>query len=90
MAKFKEYQSSPDDNLSINLNDYLPSNHLCKQIEQIIADLDTSAIEATYSILGQGGLHPKLMLGIIFYGYAVGICSGRKLAQAYQEQIPFI
>ena len=90
MAKFKKYQSGTDYNLAINLNDYLPADHLCKQIEQIIGDLDTSTIEATYSNLGQGGLHPKLMLGIIFYGYAVGIRSGRKLAQACQEQLPFI
>jgi len=90
MAKFKEYKTGTDHNLVINVSDYLPADHLCKQMEKIISGLDTSAIEATYSDLGQNALHPKLLLGIIFYGYAVGIRSGRKLAAACQEQLPFI
>jgi len=47
-------------------------------------------MEAKYSELGQNALHPKLMLCIIFLGYMVGIRSGRKLAQACGEQLPFI
>jgi transposase len=90
MAKFKEYKTGSDHNVVINLSDYLSADHLCKQMEKIISGLDTSAIEASYSDLGQNALHPKLMLGIIFYGYAVGIRSGRKLAEACQEQLPFI
>ena len=90
MAKFKAYKTGSDYNVVINVSDYLPADHLCKQIEKIISSLNTSALEATYSDLGQNALHPKLMLGIIFYGYAVGLRSGRKLAEACQEQLPFI
>lgn len=90
MAKFKKYEIGSDHPLVIDLSHYLPDHHLCKQIEKIIFDLDTSMIEATYSEIGQNALHPKLMLNIIFYGYMVGIRTGRKLAQACEEQLPFI
>lgn len=44
-------------------------------------DLDTEAIEAKYSFLGQQTYHPKLLLSVLFYGYATGVRSSRKLAE---------
>ena len=90
MAKFKKYEIGSAHGVVINLGSYLPEEHLCKQIEKIVWDLDTHVIEATYSELGQNALHPKLLLSVIFYGYCEGIRSGRKLAQACSEQLPFI
>lgn len=90
MAKFKKYQIGSDHPIVIDLDDYVPEDHLSKKIEKIISELDTGAIEAKYSELGQNALHPKLMLSILFYGYASGIRSGRRLAKACREQLPFI
>jgi transposase len=90
MAKFKNYEIGSDHSVVIDLSQHLPFEHLSKQMEKIISSLDTSAIEATYSGLGQNALHPKLLLSIIFYGYAVGIRSGRKLAKACEENLGFI
>jgi len=63
---------------------------VCKQIESIVSELDTSSLEANYKSIGQNALHPKLMLSVIFYGYTEGIRSGRKLSKACEENIPFI
>ena len=90
MSKFKTYKIGSDYDMVISLGDYLSADHLCKRLEKIVSTLDTSAIEGSYSDLGQNALHPKLMLSILFYGYAVGMRSGRKLATACQEQLPFI
>jgi len=90
MAKFKEYKIGFDQHVVIDVGQYLSEDHRCKQIEKIVSNLDTSQIEAKYSDLGQNALHPKMMLSIIFYGYTVGIRSGRKLSQACEEQLPFI
>lgn len=90
MATFKDYDIGDNYSVVFDLGTLLPSDHLCKQIENIVNDLDTSAIERHYSNVGQNALHPKLMLCIIFYGYAQGIRSGRKLAKACEESIPFI
>ena len=90
MSKFKKYEIGSAHGVVIDLGSYLPEAHLCKQIEKIVWELDVSLIEATYSELGQNALHPKLLLSVIFYGYCEGIRSGRKLAQACSEQLPFI
>lgn len=90
MEKFKEYETGESTSVMINLGNYLPGNHLCKEVEAIVSSLDTSELEKDYSRLGQKALHPKLMLSVIFYGYIVGIRSGRKLAAACMENLAFI
>lgn len=57
-----------------------PPNHLSRLIQHIIEKLDTSSIEDTYSHLGQNSYPPKILIKLLFYGYATGIRSGRKIA----------
>ena len=90
MATFKKYDIGESSPVILNLGLYLSEDHLCKQIEKIVSELDTVQLESKYKSTGQNALHPKLMLSIIFYGYATGIRSGRKLATACAENIPFI
>ena len=90
MATFKKYETGHAHGVVIDVGSYLAEGHLCKQVEKIVTKLDTSAIEAAYSERGQNALHPKLMLSVIFYGYMEGIRSGRKLAKACKENLPFI
>jgi len=90
MSTFKKYQIGEEYKVVIDLGSYLSSDHLCKKIESIVSELDTKKIESNYSPKGQNALHPKLMLSVIFYGYTQGLRSGRKLATACEESIPFI
>ena len=90
MATFKKYDIGEESSVVLDLANYLSSDHLCKQIEQIVSDLDTSSIEEQYSDLGQHALHPKLLLSVLFYGYATGVRSGRRLSIACRENLPFI
>ena len=90
MATFKKYDIGEASPVVLDLANHLSSDHLCKQIEQVVSDLDASCIEEQYSGLGQHALHPKLLLSIIFYGYTTGIRSGRKLSIACRENLPFI
>ncbi len=59
----------------------IPEEHLCRFVKQVVLSLDTESIEAKYSFLGQNSYHPKLLLCLLFYGYATGIRSSRKLAE---------
>lgn len=90
MATFKKYEIGEDYKVVLDLGLHLSSEHLCKKIESIVSQLDTTEIEAKYSSLGQNALHPKLMLSIIFYGYTQGVRSGRKLSTACEESLPYI
>jgi len=90
MSTFKKYEIGEEHKVVIDLGSHLSSDHLCKKIESIVSELDTKEIESNYSPKGQNALHPKLMLSVIFYGYTQGLRSGRKLATACEESIPFI
>ena len=90
MAAFKTYDISDNYSLVLDIVSMLPCDHLCKQVEKIVNELDTDIIENQYSNLGRKALPPKLMLSVIFYGYMTGIRSGRKLSIACAENIGFI
>lgn len=90
MAKFKKYQTGIDQEIVLNITSLLPKNHLVYFIENCVSQLDTSELESGYSELGQSGFHPKMLLSVLFYGYIKGIRSGRKLAEACEENVGFI
>jgi transposase len=62
---------------------------LARFIVTIIAQLDLSVIYAHYAPVGGVPMAPEILLGILFYGYATGLFSSRKLEKATYESIPF-
>lgn len=90
MATFKKYDIGESITVQLDLSTYVAKDHLCKQLEQIVSELDTSALEIGYSEIGQRAYHPLMLLCIIFYGYTIGIRSGRKLSNACKEHISFL
>ncbi len=55
----------------------------------MIAQLDLSAIYARYAPVGRIPIAPEILLGLLFYGYATGVFSSRKIERATDESIPF-
>ncbi len=47
----------------------------------MVFSLDTEEIEVNYSFIGQRTYHPKLLLSVLFYGYATGVRSSRKIKE---------
>lgn len=72
------------------IEDYLEEDHLARLICSICALLDLSKIESKYDVLGQHAYSPRMMVGILFYGYSTGIRSSRKLAAACRERLDFM
>jgi transposase len=75
--------------LKISMRDVLPSEHLARFIVDMIAQLDLSEIYDQYSDQGAPPYAPEVLLGLLFYGYATGVFSSRKLEKATYEVIPF-
>src|SRR5215210_7051825 len=75
--------------LTVRLGDCLPSTHLARFVVDTIAQLDLSALYARYGKRGGPSYAPELLLGLLFYGYATGVFSSRKLERATYESIPF-
>jgi transposase len=76
-------------NQTITIRDVLPPDHLARFIVRVISWLDVSAIYAKYSDEGGEAYAPELLLGLLFYGYATGVFSSRKIEKATYESIPF-
>jgi transposase len=74
---------------TITIRDVLPPDHLARFIVRVISWLDLSAIYAKYSDEGGEAYAPELLLGLLFYGYATGVFSSRKIEKATYESIPF-
>ncbi len=70
--------------------DLLPSEHECYVYRDLIAQLDTSTLEATYSVKGQNAYHPRLILGILIYSYSHGIFSSRQMERQCNENVAFM
>jgi transposase len=82
-----DYEKALDQ--TITIRDVLPPDHLARFIVRVISWLDMSAIYAKYSDEGGEAYAPELLLGLLFYGYATGVFSSRKIEKATYESIPF-
>lgn len=74
---------------TVTLAECLPDNHLARFIVGIITLLDLSALYARYAPVGGEAIAPEILLGLLFYGYATGVFSSRKIEQATYDLIPF-
>jgi transposase len=85
--KTADYDATLD--VTVRLGDCLPADHLARFVVDMIAQLDLSAIYARYGTRGGSPYAPEILLGVLFYGYATGVFSTRKLERATYETVPF-
>ncbi len=71
------------------ISDWLPDNHLAKFVVEIVDQLDISAIEEQYAPRGGTPYCPRMLLSLLFYGYATGVFSSRKLEKATYDSVAF-
>jgi transposase len=74
-----------------SLIDWLPKDHMVFFLRDVLEKIDLSPITSVYEREERGfpPYHPKVMTGILLYGYATGIWSSRKLAKRCQEDVAF-
>jgi transposase len=74
---------------TVTIEECLSPNHLARFVVGILALLDLSPIYAHYAPIGGEAYAPEILLGLLFYGYATGLFSSRKIEKATHESIPF-
>ena len=72
-----------------SMNDWLPEGHLARFIIEIVGQLNLTAIKSAYAGRGSKAHHPEMLLALLFYGYATGVFSSRKLEQATYDSVAF-
>jgi len=72
-----------------SMEDWLPEGHLARFVVEIVGQLDLAAIKSAYAGRGSKAHHPEMLLALLFYGYATGVFSSRKLEQATYDSVAF-
>lgn len=72
-----------------SLQDWLPEKHLARFVVDIVDGLDLSELESCYGGGGKQAYHPAILRALLFYGYATGVFSSRKLEQATHDSVAF-
>ena len=74
---------------TVSLDEALAANHLARFVVEIVAQLDLSPVYARYAPQGGEAIAPEALLGLLFYGYATGVFSSRKIEKATHEHLAF-
>lgn len=72
-----------------SVQDYLPEGHLARFVVEIVDSLDLNHLSAAYSGKGSKPYHPSVLVALLFYGYATGVFSSRRLEKACKDSIAF-
>ena len=87
--KFRTVNYEESINQTVRLAEVLPASHLAWFVVNVIGQLDLGPIYKRYAEQGGEAIAPDILLGLLFYGYATGVFSSRKIEKATYETIPF-
>lgn len=90
MKKFKPYQPNQTILFPPSPRDWLPEDHVAYFIDEVVEQLDLSAIYDDYrDSRGQPPYQPKMMVKVLIYAVIKGIHSSRKIETALYEDVGF-
>src|SRR5919106_1042003 len=74
-----------------DLRDWLPDGHLAWFILDVVDQLDLGPFLRAYRADGHGhpAYDPKTLLGVLLYGYCIGVRSSRQLERRCTEDLAF-
>jgi transposase len=84
-VEFHQHQLFPS-----NLFDLLPQDHECYLYTELFEQLDTTQVEALYSVKGQHAYPPKRIVSILIYAYSRGVFSSRQIERRCREDLSFM
>ena len=88
-SKFQPINRDTPYLLPPSVQDWLPEKHLARFVVEIVDQLDLNPLLTRYEGGGKQPYHPAMLLALLFYGYATGTFSSRKLEQATYDSVAF-
>jgi transposase len=89
MDNFRTFDRQTGFLLPPSVDDWLPEKHLARFVVEVIDGLDLRAMVGAYRGSGSASYHPRMLLGVLVYGYATGVFSSRKLERATYDSVAF-
>src|SRR3974390_2478348 len=71
------------------VDEWLPEKHLARFVVEVVDGLDLRAMSGSYRGSGSASYHPRLLIGLLVYGYATGVFSSRKLEGGAYDSVAF-
>jgi transposase len=89
MSNFRPINRDMDFLMPPSVDEWLPQRHLARFVAEVIEGLDLRVMTGSYRGSGEASYHPRLLLGLIIYGYATGVFSSRNLERATHDSVAF-
>ncbi len=71
-----------------NLRDWVPAGHLAHFILDAVGEMDLRRIKINERGTGSEQYPPRMLLALLFYCYATGVFSSRRIEQATCDSVP--
>jgi transposase len=72
-----------------SIDEWLPESHLAVFVAEVVERLNLMHLEEQYRGSGKASYSPSLLLALLFYGYATGVFSSRKIETATYDSVAF-
>jgi hypothetical protein len=72
-----------------SIQDWLPEKHPARFVVEIVEQLDLQPLKASYCGRGSKPYNPETLVALLFYGYATGVFSSRKLERSTYDSVAF-
>ena len=89
MSSFRTIDRETGFLLPPSVDEWLPEKHLARFVVEVVDGLDLRAMSGSYRGSGSASYHPRMLLGLLVYGYATGVFSSRKLERATYDSVAF-
>ncbi|WP_294539130.1 IS1182 family transposase [uncultured Rhodoblastus sp.] len=89
MDNFRNFDRQTGFLLPPSVDDWLPESHLARFVAEVIDGFDLRTMIGSYRGSGSAAHHPRMLLGLLVYGYATGVFSSRKLERATYDSVAF-
>lgn len=88
-ARFVEVDRETLYLLPPSIQDWLPEGHLARFVVEVVEQLDLRSLKASYAGRGSMAYNPEMLVTLLFYGYATGCFSSRKLERNTYDSVAF-
>jgi len=88
-VKFVECDRETQYLLPPSLQDWLPEGHLARFVVEIVEQLDLGSLKKSYAGRGSQPYNPEMLVSLLYYGYATGVFSSRKLERNTYDSVAF-
>ena len=72
-----------------SIQEWLPEQHLARFVVEIVEQINLQPLKASYCGRGSRPYNPEMLVALLFYGYATGVFSSRKLERSTYDSVAF-